>query len=213
MPRGAIWQRGRHRQCGAVLPPQRRGGGRHREHVRGRPDLAILDPGDYSSHLPAARNVQLVIEVADSSLDFDRGVKAPLYARARIPEVWVVGLPGEAVEVLVTPHVQATARCPEPGDRRRSRRSRSPTSPYPSTGSSAPAFAAVVRSPPPPGSGPRSEGGRDSSVPADPVLRIGQCAVEKNPDQSDLLPLSRAGILAGRPQPSTFGGSGRGARQ
>lgn len=49
--------------------------GRHSEP---QPDLAILDPGDYSSHLPAARNVQLVLEVADSSFDFDRGVKAPL---------------------------------------------------------------------------------------------------------------------------------------
>lgn len=74
--------------------------GRHSEP---QPDLAILDPGDYSSHLPASRNVQLVIEVADSSLDFDRGVKVPLYARARIPEVWLVDLPGEAVEVLRHP--------------------------------------------------------------------------------------------------------------
>ena len=40
----------------------------------------------------------MLIEVADSSLDYDRAVKAPLYARAGIPEVWIVDIPGETVE-------------------------------------------------------------------------------------------------------------------
>jgi Uma2 family endonuclease len=39
-----------------------------------------------------------LIEVSDTSLSYDRNVKLPLYARARIPEVWIVDLANETIE-------------------------------------------------------------------------------------------------------------------
>ncbi len=45
----------------------------------------------------------LLIEVADSSLLRDRNVKVPLYARASVPEVWIVNTPLGAVEMFRSP--------------------------------------------------------------------------------------------------------------
>jgi Uma2 family endonuclease len=44
-----------------------------------------------------------LIEVSDSTLESDRRVKAPLYARAGIPEVWIVNLVDERVETFADP--------------------------------------------------------------------------------------------------------------
>ena len=49
------------------------------------------------------RDVLLVIEVADSSLLYDRTVKLPLYARAPIPECWIVDVNAETVDVYRSP--------------------------------------------------------------------------------------------------------------
>lgn len=56
------------------------------------PDIAILKPRAdfYTTGHPSPADVLLVIEVADSSLAYDLGVKVPLYARHGIPEVWVI---------------------------------------------------------------------------------------------------------------------------
>ena len=69
------------------------------------PDLAVLRARDdfYAEQLPGPADVLLLIEVADTSLAFDRHVKVPLYARAGVPEVWVVDLDGEVVEVFRGP--------------------------------------------------------------------------------------------------------------
>ncbi len=59
------------------------------------PDFAVLRPrADFyrTGERPGPADVLLLIEVADSSLRFDRDVKLPLYARAGIPEVWIVDL-------------------------------------------------------------------------------------------------------------------------
>ena len=45
----------------------------------------------------------LLVEVADSSLSYDRDLKLPLYARAGIPEVWLVVLLTQVVEVYRAP--------------------------------------------------------------------------------------------------------------
>jgi Uma2 family endonuclease len=52
---------------------------------------------------PRPDDVLLLVEVSDSTLDYDRDVKTPLYARAGIPEVWIVNLEGQEVEVHRAP--------------------------------------------------------------------------------------------------------------
>jgi Uma2 family endonuclease len=56
------------------------------------PDLALLRPRDdyYRSSLARPADVLLIVEVAQSSMRYDRGVKLPLYARHGIPEFWLV---------------------------------------------------------------------------------------------------------------------------
>ncbi len=48
---------------------------------------------------PQPSDVRLVVEISDSTLGFDLKVKAPLYARAGIPEYWVVDIAGKRVIV------------------------------------------------------------------------------------------------------------------
>ena len=57
----------------------------------------------YRSGHPTAADVLLLVEVADTSLAFDRGPKLALYARHGVPEVWVVDLVSRAVEVCREP--------------------------------------------------------------------------------------------------------------
>ncbi|WP_245754674.1 Uma2 family endonuclease [Candidatus Accumulibacter aalborgensis] len=67
------------------------------------PDLALLKPGDYMAHLPGLADILLVVEVASSSIDYDRGVKLDLYARHGIPEVWLLDLTGNELLVCRDP--------------------------------------------------------------------------------------------------------------
>jgi Uma2 family endonuclease len=74
-------------------------------HNEPQPDVMLLRPRAdfYAQGHPAPADVLLVIEVADTSLAYDRGVKIPLYARAGIPEVWLVNLPQDLIEVYTAP--------------------------------------------------------------------------------------------------------------
>ncbi len=69
------------------------------------PDVALLRlPIErYAEAHPRPDDVRLVIEVADTSAEYDREVKIPLYARAGIPEAWLVNLPSEGIEVYRQP--------------------------------------------------------------------------------------------------------------
>ncbi|MGI8554167.1 MAG: Uma2 family endonuclease [Dehalococcoidia bacterium] len=70
------------------------------------PDLALLRPraDRYRSAHPGPEDVYLIIEVAESSLAYDRDRKLPRYAKAGIPEVWIVDLIGERVSLYRAPH-------------------------------------------------------------------------------------------------------------
>ena len=60
--------------------------------------------------LPQCKSqADLVIELSNTSLDYDRGPKASLYASAQIPYYWVVDLRGEVVEVLSEPTLDLQA--------------------------------------------------------------------------------------------------------
>jgi hypothetical protein len=67
------------------------------------PDLAVLRPRAYKERKPHADDVLLLIEAADTSLAYDRTTKLRLYARAGIPEYWVVDCAAESVEVYRDP--------------------------------------------------------------------------------------------------------------
>ena len=69
------------------------------------PDLAILRPRAdfYSREHPRPPDVYAFIEVADSSLGYDRGPKLRAYARAEIPTLVIIDLGGRAVAVYQTP--------------------------------------------------------------------------------------------------------------
>lgn len=74
-------------------------------HSEPEPDVALLEPrnDDYAARHPHPDEVMLVVEVADTSLAFDRDTKLPLYARAEIPEVWLVALDEGRVHVYRRP--------------------------------------------------------------------------------------------------------------
>jgi len=84
------------------------------------PDLALLAFRDdfYASGKPLPADTLLVVEVANSSLPFDRDRKGPMYAKAGIPEYWIVDLAHDVVLVFTDPgpdgyQTSSTAR---PGD-------------------------------------------------------------------------------------------------
>lgn len=58
---------------------------------------------DYAAAHLRGQDVALVIEIADTSLERDRGIKLRSYARARIPEYWIINLVEREIEVYSDP--------------------------------------------------------------------------------------------------------------
>lgn len=69
------------------------------------PDIALLKPRDdfYAQELPTAEDVLLIIEVADTSVEYDRNVKLPLYAKANIAETWLANIREDRMEAYSQP--------------------------------------------------------------------------------------------------------------
>ena len=69
------------------------------------PDIAIIKRSEreYITRHPGVSDVYLIIEFAESSIDFDHDVKLPIYAKAGIHEVWIVDLVSECVEIYQEP--------------------------------------------------------------------------------------------------------------
>lgn len=69
------------------------------------PDISILRPrADFYQHAhPKAEDVLLLVEVSDSTIEFDLGQKARVYAEAGIVEYWVLDLAGERLRVFRQP--------------------------------------------------------------------------------------------------------------
>ena len=90
------------------------------ERSQPQPDVTVLQPraDSYAESLATPTDVLLLIEVADSSLVYDRQVKLPLYAQAGIPEVWIVNLGAKTVEQYTQPldGVYGALRTAEHGD-------------------------------------------------------------------------------------------------
>ena len=69
------------------------------------PDIAAvrIEPFDYATHHPTPSEVYLIIEVADSSLTFDREIKAKIYARSGIADYWVLNVGDRQLHVFREP--------------------------------------------------------------------------------------------------------------
>ena len=69
------------------------------------PDLMILRPEPlfYRKRHPTPADVLLLIEVSESTLNYDRHTKVPLYARHGIIETWIVNLEQNCIEVYLKP--------------------------------------------------------------------------------------------------------------
>jgi len=76
------------------------------DHSEPQPDLALLRPAPdfYRRRHPAPEDVFLLVEVSDTSWPRDVEDKLPAYGRAGIPEVWIVNLNDETIEVYREPH-------------------------------------------------------------------------------------------------------------
>lgn len=67
------------------------------------PDVVWVKRRDYSQSRPIAEDVLLLVEVAGSSLAYDAGEKADLYAAAGIADYWLVNLAARSIQVRRDP--------------------------------------------------------------------------------------------------------------
>ncbi len=77
------------------------------EYSEPQPDVVLLRPhaGWNWRVTPGPRDVVAIVEVADTTLRYDRKVKLPMYALAGIPELWIVDLQGEGIERYTEPEL------------------------------------------------------------------------------------------------------------
>ena len=75
------------------------------EHSAPEPNLALLKfrEDDYAGGYASPEDTLLVIEVAESSLNYDMAVKSQIYGRAGIAEMWVLNLQGDCLERFTEP--------------------------------------------------------------------------------------------------------------
>ena len=69
------------------------------------PDITVLKfrSDDYIDSHPGPEDIILIIEVADSSLEYDQQLKLPNYALANVPVCWIIDLENRQVEVYSNP--------------------------------------------------------------------------------------------------------------
>lgn len=69
------------------------------------PDIALLLPRKdyYATRHPTPNDIFLIVEVADTTIRYDRKVKLPLYGQAGVREYWLVDLNAQCVEVYTQP--------------------------------------------------------------------------------------------------------------
>jgi len=82
------------------------------EYEEPQPDVVVLRyrADGYQIAHPRPPDTLLVVEVADTSVASDRLNKIPLYARAGVPEVWLINLPGDEIEIYQQPTAGRYAR-------------------------------------------------------------------------------------------------------
>lgn len=68
-----------------------------------RPDIALVKRNNYADRHPGAEDILLLIEVSDTTLEYDRDVKLALYARHAITEVWLIDVNARELSVYCEP--------------------------------------------------------------------------------------------------------------
>lgn len=106
------------------------------DHGEPEPDLALLKgeqpedqkdqavPQDVPVGVPTASEALLVVEVSESSLSWDRNVKIPRYAKAAIPEAWILDLASGTLEVYTEPYTEPYSESEASGQDHRYRNAR-----------------------------------------------------------------------------------------
>ena len=81
-------------------------------HAQPQPDIAVLKWRDdfYEEHLPTPDDILLIIEVADSTVAYDRDEKMPLYAANGIPEMWLFNVNKKIIEGYTQPSASGYKR-------------------------------------------------------------------------------------------------------
>ena len=67
------------------------------------PDIALVKRNNYADRHPGTGDILLLIEVSDTTLEYDRDVKLALYARHEIPEVWLIDVNAGELTVYCEP--------------------------------------------------------------------------------------------------------------
>jgi Uma2 family endonuclease len=82
------------------------------------PDLVLLRPKEnfYVDHLPGARDIFLIIEIAESSFEYDFKVKARMYAESGVPEYWIADLDAGRVTCFTDLRQNRSVREFHPGE-------------------------------------------------------------------------------------------------
>jgi len=74
-------------------------------HSEPEPDIMVLKKREsrYLDRHPVPKEVYLVVEVSDSTLNKDQTFKKKLYAKAGIPEYWIINIPEKQIEIYTNP--------------------------------------------------------------------------------------------------------------
>jgi len=67
------------------------------------PDIALVNRANYADRHPAPADVLLIVEVSDTTLEYDRDVKLALYAQHGIPDVWLIDVKAGELTVYQQP--------------------------------------------------------------------------------------------------------------
>lgn len=73
------------------------------EHNEPQPDVVLVKRNNYADRHPGPADILLIVEVSDTTLQYDREVKLPLYARHGIPEVWLLDVATGELSIHLDP--------------------------------------------------------------------------------------------------------------
>ncbi|MEM6397354.1 MAG: Uma2 family endonuclease [Bacteroidota bacterium] len=75
------------------------------QHSEPEPDFAVINRRTYANRPsnPEAEDILLLIEIANTTLEYDRSIKSKMYAQANILEYWIINLQNNQIELHLNP--------------------------------------------------------------------------------------------------------------